>query len=147
MTRQDDIAPLAVRLHSLSIRLLRLVREEDRKSGIGPAQLSALSVLAFAGPMTLAALARAEHVAPPTISRITAALSQAKLIRLTADPEDGRAKRAALTAKGRRLFDVARRRRLRVVEDIVASLDSGDRNRLAPMLDLLVEAVANRIRH
>jgi hypothetical protein len=36
-------------LHSAAIRLLRMVRVEDAQAGIGPAQLSALSVLVFGG--------------------------------------------------------------------------------------------------
>lgn len=144
MTGQDDTARLADRLHSLSIRLLRLVREEDKASGIGPAQLSALSVLAFAGPMTLAALARAEHVAPPTMTRIAAALAKDGLIELTPDERDGRAKRAVLTPKGQSLFDKARQRRLRVVERIVGALDAEDLKTMTAHVDILLEAVATK---
>jgi len=42
----------------------------DRESGVGPAQLSALSVLVFGGPRSLGELADAEQVRPPTMSRI-----------------------------------------------------------------------------
>ncbi len=44
-----DPTEIADRLHSAAIHLLRRVRVRDRESGIGPAQLSALSVLVFGG--------------------------------------------------------------------------------------------------
>src|SRR3979490_2851571 len=40
----------ADRLHSAAIHLLRRLRVRDRESGVGPAQLSALSVLGFRWP-------------------------------------------------------------------------------------------------
>ena len=64
----DPTTELADRLHSAAIHLLRRLRREDDASGLGAPQLSALSVIVFAGPITLGALARAEQVRPPTIS-------------------------------------------------------------------------------
>src|SRR5271169_3195797 len=66
-------------LHSAAIHLLRRVRKQDSASGVGPAQLSALSVLVFAGPKTLGELAAAEQVKPPTMSRIAAGLKRSRL--------------------------------------------------------------------
>ena len=42
----------ADRLHSAAIHLLRRLRVRDRESGVGPAQLSALSVLVVGGAGT-----------------------------------------------------------------------------------------------
>src|SRR4030081_1820391 len=79
----------ADRLHSSAIHLLRRLRVRDRESGVGPAQLSALSVLVFGGPRSLSELADAEQVRPPTMSRIVAGLERAGLVRRRAT-EDGR---------------------------------------------------------
>src|ERR1700719_464774 len=68
-------------LHSTAIRLLRKVRAQDRTAGIGPAQLSALSVLVFDGPRSLKELAEAEQVRPPTMSRIVVGLERTRLTR------------------------------------------------------------------
>ena len=65
-------------LHSAAIHLLRKVRAQDRSAGIGPAQLSALSVLVFGGPRSLKELADAEQVRPPTMSRIVVGLERAR---------------------------------------------------------------------
>src|SRR5258707_4026879 len=90
----------ADRLHSAAIHLLRRLRVRDRESGVGPAQLSALSVLVLGGgPRSLGELAEAEQVRPPTMSRIVAGLVRAGLVR----PEktgNGRRVRLEATAKG-----------------------------------------------
>jgi len=80
--------------------------------GLGPAQASALSVLVFAGPRSLGALARAEQVRPPTMSRIVAGLERAGLVRRRPDRADARAVRLEATARGRRLLQLGRARRV-----------------------------------
>jgi len=113
--------PLAVadRLHSAAIHLLRRVRTRDTESGVGPAQLSALSVLVFAGPRSLGELAAAEQVRPPTMSRIVAGLMRAGLVRRHVTKEDRRRLRLEATAKGTDLLWAARKRR---VESLAATL-------------------------
>ena len=82
---------MADALHSAAIHLLRRVREEDEEAGVGPARLSALSVLVFGGPQRLTDLARAEQVRPPTMTKVVTGLEGAGLARRTADPDDARA--------------------------------------------------------
>src|SRR5207247_8321031 len=81
----------ADRLHSAAIQLLRGLRIRDRESGVGPAQLSALSVLVFGGAKSLAELAQAEQVKAPTMSRIVDGLVQSKLASRVTDERDRRA--------------------------------------------------------
>src|SRR5258708_12719748 len=72
----------ADRLHSAAIHLLRRLRVRDRESGVGPAQLSALSVLVLGGgPRSLGELAEAEQGRPPTMSRIVAGFGRAGLVK------------------------------------------------------------------
>src|SRR3974390_1827395 len=99
----DQVLALADRLHSAAIHLLRRVRKQDVITGEGPARLSALSVLVFAGPKTLGELAAAEQVKPPTMSRIVAGLKRSALGTITADPHDARVMHIRPTAKGTRL--------------------------------------------
>src|SRR5436305_15150059 len=77
--RAEQAMDTADRLHSAAIHLLRRLRVRDLASGIGPAQLSALSVLVFGGPRSLGELAEAEQVRPPTMSRIVEGLERAGL--------------------------------------------------------------------
>ncbi len=99
-------------LHSAAIRLLRGVRKEDERSGVGPARLSALSVLVFGGPMRLTELARVEQVKPPTMTKVIAGLEAAGLVRRRADAKDARAVRLEATARGTNLLQEGRQRRV-----------------------------------
>jgi DNA-binding MarR family transcriptional regulator len=101
---------VADQLHSAAIRLLRFVRREDVASGVTGAQLSALSVIAFAGPLTLGALASAEQVKAPTMSQLVAELERVGLV--ARRPLDRRSQEISLTRKGRQLMEAGRRRRL-----------------------------------
>ncbi len=118
---RNEALAAADRLHSAAIHLLRRVRKQDAASGIGPAQLSALSVLVFAGPQTLGSLAAAEQIKSPTMSRIVAALKGGRLVDITRDPHDTRRMRIRPTARGTRLLQQGRRRR---IEYLAAHLDS-----------------------
>jgi DNA-binding MarR family transcriptional regulator len=113
-------------LHSAAVHLLRGVRKEDARSGVGPAQLSALSVLVFAGPMRLTDLAAVEQVRPPTMTKIVRGLEAAGLVRRAADAGDARAVRIAPTARGVRLLQAGRRRRVDRLTGALASLERSE---------------------
>jgi DNA-binding MarR family transcriptional regulator len=127
---------IADRLHSAAIHLLRRVRARDRESGIGPAQLSALSVLVFGGSRSLGELADAEQVRPPTMSRIVAGLSRASLVRRHAT-EDGRRVRLEATPKGVALMWEGRKRRVETLARAVAELPEAERDELHRTLALI----------
>src|ERR1041385_1747965 len=95
----------ADRLHSAAIHLLRSLRTEDRSSGLSGPRLSALSVIVFAGPIAMSALAAAEQVRPPTMTRLVAELERLGLVERARDSEDLRGIRVRATAKGRRLLE------------------------------------------
>jgi DNA-binding MarR family transcriptional regulator len=67
-------------------------------------------VLVFAGPQSLAALAAAEQVKPPTMSQLVAEMER-KGFAVRA-PVDRRSIRISATEKGRRLLEAGRKRRL-----------------------------------
>src|SRR5262245_61894154 len=108
---REDIESAADRLHSAAIHLLRRVRKEDGRSGVTPSRLSALSVVVFAGPLTLGELAAAEQVRPPTITNIVAGLEEAGLVRRITGA-DRRSVVVSATPKGTRLLQRARQRRI-----------------------------------
>lgn len=134
----------ADRVHSAAIHLLRGLRIRDRQSGIGPAQLSALSVLVFGGPRSLAELANAEQVKPPTMSRIVAGLVRTKLVHRTASRADRRAVVITATEQGVRLMQQARVRRVESLARAVSRLTELDvalLRKAADMIDRLSRAV------
>src|SRR6516225_4152704 len=108
---RSELLETADRLHSAAIHLLRRLRVRDRESGIGPAQLSALSVLVFGGPRSLGELADAEQVRPPTMSRIIAGLERDGLVRRRRT-DDKRRVRLEATAAGTKILQQGRLRRV-----------------------------------
>ncbi len=135
MARSSDRRRIADHLHSAAIRVLRYAREADRKSPVGAAQLSALSVLTFGGPCSIGELASAEQVTPPTMTRIAHALESQRLVRLTPSPDDGRVTIVEATPKGIALLNKAREERLHRIELLLAEQDPGDVALLGTALD------------
>jgi DNA-binding MarR family transcriptional regulator len=131
-----EILELADGLHSSAIHLLRQVRVEDRSFGIGPAQLSALSVLVFGGSMSLGQLASAEQVKPPTMVRIVRSLSEQRLVSMRADKNDKRKVVIAATAAGRKLMMRARRKRVEALARAISGLDGPEQATLRVALEV-----------
>jgi DNA-binding MarR family transcriptional regulator len=128
---------LADRLHSVAIHLLRRVRREDDRSGLSSPRLSALSVIVFAGPLTLSQLATAEQVRPPTMNRVVDALEAAGLVRRKRDPDDGRMWLIAATAQGEALLQEGRKRRVAVLTRLIDDLASPQRKTLQSAVRLV----------
>jgi DNA-binding MarR family transcriptional regulator len=124
---------VADRLHSAAIHLLRHARKQDVLARQAPAQLSALSVLVFGGPMALGQLAAAEQVKAPTMSRIVAGLKRSGLAKIETDSKDARRIRVTATPKGERLLQQARTRRIQLLTDTLSGLKE-------PELDTLLQA-------
>jgi DNA-binding MarR family transcriptional regulator len=139
---ETDLAALelADQLHSSAIHLLRRLRVRDRESGVGPAQLSALSVLVFGGPKSLGELADAEQVRPPTMSRIVASLQRSGFVRRYAT-EDGRRIRLEATPKGVSLMWEARERRVNSLAAAVAGLPEPARQQLHQAVSHLQQVI------
>jgi DNA-binding MarR family transcriptional regulator len=129
----------ADRLHSAAIHLLRRVRGQDAASGVGPAQLSALSVLVFSGTKTLGELAAAEQVKPPTMSRVVAGLDRNRLIEITRDADDARRMHIRASAKGVRLIHQGRKRRIQYLAEHLSNLSRGELSQLIAAADILEE--------
>jgi DNA-binding MarR family transcriptional regulator len=134
----EDLVRLADQLHSAAIHLLRGVRRVDAASGLPGAQLSALSVVVFGGPLSLGALAAAEQVRPPTMSRVVGALEAAGLVTREPDPADARSVLVAATRSGRRLLAEGRRRRVEALAERLGALDDSERAALHAAAPALV---------
>ncbi|MGA8661606.1 MAG: MarR family transcriptional regulator [Candidatus Cybelea sp.] len=126
MARSNERRRVAERLHSAAIHVLRYARQADRQSAMGPAQLSALSVLVFGGPSNLRQLADAEQVAPPTMTRIVAALRRGGYVRLTPSPDDARSSIVEATAKGTAALEKARTARLDLIDGLLSRNEHAD---------------------
>jgi DNA-binding MarR family transcriptional regulator len=136
-----DAFGVADRLHSVAIHLLRRVRKQDTATGVGPARLSALSVLVFGGPMTLGQLAAAEQVKPPTMTRIVAGLERGGLVHRTVDSTDARRVSICATTRGALLLQEARQRRIQSLADhfnLLTDKELTQLNEVARLLDRIL---------
>lgn len=128
---------VANRLHSAAIHLLRRARQEDRATGLSPERLSLLSVLVFAGARTPSELAAIEMVSRPAITRTLNALEDDGLVVRRRSDSDRRVLRVHATAKGEKLMETGRERRVR---RIAGELESLSREELA-VLDTATRAL------
>src|SRR5277367_4497156 len=141
-TSASAATEVADQLHSTAIHLLRRLRVRDRETDVGPAQLSALSVLVFGGPRSLGELAEAEQVRPPTMSRIVAGLQRSGLVRRE-DTEDGRRVCLTATPKGVALMWEGRQRRVDSLARAVGGLPETDQRQLHEAVALLQQVMRN----
>jgi DNA-binding MarR family transcriptional regulator len=138
----DDIA---THLHSAAIHLLRRLRREDVHAGLSGPRASALSVIVFGGPITLGALAAAEQVRPPTMTRLVKALEAQGLVRREEGAHDRRETLLHATPRGRELLHRGRDRRVRRLALQVARLSPSELATLADatvILQRLLQALA-----
>jgi len=101
---------LGSRLRLAVLRLSRRLRQEA-VGEVTPSQLSALSILAYRGEMTLGELAALERVAPPSMTRIAHRLASRGLVERRSDETDRRVARLAISEAGRDLINETRTRR------------------------------------
>ena len=134
---EGELREIATRLHGASIRLLRMLRREDDESGLSAPRLSALSVIVFAGPLSLNALAEAEQVRPPTMSRLGDALVDGGLVTRETRSDDRRAVSIAATEKGVSLLEAGRDRRVRRLARQLESLADSEIRALGRGIELL----------
>lgn len=137
-----DAHALAEALHRAAIGLLRGIKTADQETGLSPPRLSALSVLVFGGPQSLASLAKAEGVKPPTMSKLVAELEHEGLVEKSADPKDGRGLVIAATAQGKKVMLQGRDRRLALLKERLGRLNAGEIARIAAAAPVLLKIAA-----
>ena len=133
----DKSAVVADRMHSAAIHLLRRVRRADQASGLTAPKLSALSVIVYAGPISIGELATAEQVRAPTMTRLVKELEAEGLIERVANGADRRVRRVRATGAGRRLLQQGRHRRVSILREFVSNLKEADATRLQQALAII----------
>ncbi len=144
---QDAQAENTARLRAVIGRLSRRLRPTVAGSGLTPSQISVLFTVVRLGPLRLSELAEIESVNPTMLSRVTAQLCDAGLIRRSADPGDKRAAFVQSTAAGRKLRERIHRERTQALSVHVARLDERQRKALweaLPVLEQLADLLPGR---
>lgn len=96
--------------------------------------------------MALGQLAAAEQVKAPTMSRIVAGLQRSGLAKIETDATDARRIRVTATAKGERLLQQARTRRVQKLAEILSGSthqDLGTLLRAAELIEQMVKRAAD----
>lgn len=132
-----DATELAASLASLSTVLQRHLARADAGTGLTRARLSALALLVLGGPRTLGELAAAEHVRPPTMTRLIQAMEADGLVVRTPNPHDGRSVVIEATAGGVAQLEAGRARQIAPLAASISGLAPAERERLEDAADLL----------
>lgn len=135
---------VADRLHSLAIHLLRRLRRVDIESRLTGPRLSALSVVVFGGPITLSALAAAEQVSRPTMTRLVQALESEGYLQRIPDPIDGRVSRVTATRKGLEVMREGREQRVKMLTTLLLELPTSELKAIRQAVASLETVVAGR---
>jgi DNA-binding MarR family transcriptional regulator len=91
--------------------------------------------------MALGQLAAVEQVKAPTMSRIVAGLKRSRLAEIETDSKDARRIRVTATAKGKRLLQQAKARRVQLVAEMLGGLREPEMETLLRAADLMERAV------
>jgi DNA-binding MarR family transcriptional regulator len=132
----------SARLRGVIGQLSRRLRPTVAGSGLTPSQTAVLFAVVRLGRIGLSELAEAESLNPTMLSRVSAQLCEAGLIRRSADPRDRRSAFLAPTAAGRRLRERIHRERAQALSEHVQELDESQRLalwRALPVLEELAE--------
>ena len=135
--RTVDTTELAARLAGLSTVLQRHLSRADAGDGLTRARLSALGLLVLGGPRTLGDLAAAEHVRPPTMTRLIHAMEADGLVARKRNPEDGRSIVIQATPKGVEQLEIGRARQIAPLAESISDLDRAERLQLEDAADIL----------
>ena len=132
-----DASELAARLASLSTVLQRHLSRTDAGEGLTRARLSALALLVLGGPRTLGDLAAAEHVRPPTMTRLVHAMEADGRVARDQNPDDGRSVVIRATPKGVKQLEQGRTRQIAPLAEAISDLGRDERQQLAEAADVL----------
>lgn len=137
-----DVAPLAAELRFALNRLNRRLRHQQLGDDLTVSQLSALAVLRREGPLSAGDLASREHVRPPSMTRIIAALQRLGMIERRENPDDGRQVMIGVTPSGRARADAEGAAREQWLAQKLSAMTPQDRDllrRAAALLNQLAE--------
>jgi PAS domain S-box-containing protein len=114
----------ARQVHEAFSRLARRLRALDLPYGLTIERLSTLATIAAHEPISVSALAAAEFVSQPLISRTVARLEAEGFLKRQEDESDGRGILISTTAKGRRAYRNATKQSLIKLKSTLMTLEA-----------------------
>jgi DNA-binding MarR family transcriptional regulator len=139
VTRSVD--DLARRLNSATVHLMRALRQDPAPSGLAAEHRSALGVVVFGGPISIGALARAEGVGAPAMTKTVGILERAGHVTRERDAADARVVNVRPTRKAKELVLRGRDQRVVRIGKALAAIGPGETARLAAAIGTLERLV------
>lgn len=119
----------------------RALRKDSLPEALAAEHRSALSVVFFGGPIRMGALATAERVGAPAMTKTVALLEREGLVTRASDPDDERAVVIRATSKGAKTVRRGRDERVRRIERAIAQLTPEARRRVAAAMGDLEDVI------
>ncbi|WEH32241.1 MarR family transcriptional regulator [Streptomyces sp. AM 4-1-1] len=142
MDSPDADGPLAEQLLRLTRRLHRIQSRQLEPIGITPAQFRLLRTVAHCdGPPRMADLAQRLDVVPRAVTSLVDGLEASGRVRRAADPANRRVVRVEITEEGRATLRSLRDARRAAAEEILAPLNTEQRETLGELLSALVDGM------
>lgn len=143
-------APTETSVDELALSLAALMRhlitdtspdffKEVERLDLSFSQIKALNLLSERAPLSLKGLSDSIGLSLPAVSRAVEQLVKRGMVKRAEDPDDRRAKRVTLTAKGAGTMDGLLQLRLAGVKRFVAGLEPEQREALSAGLTPLME--------
>ena len=123
------------------MHISRALRKDSQPEALAAEHRSALSVVFFAGPIRMGALATAERVGAPAMTKTVALLEREGMVKRAGDPDDDRAVLIRATPKGATAVQRGRDERVRRIERAIAQLTPAARQRVAAAMGDLEEVI------
>jgi DNA-binding MarR family transcriptional regulator len=138
----DDLSSHVFRTFMTTIRLHgRLMMQELREHGLHPGQAMCLRLLSANDGITQRDLARALHVARPTVTKMLNSMEKAGLVRRRPDAADARLTCVKLTDAGRAEEKKMNAAAADYVNATLATLPEADRRELARLLEAYGDSI------
>lgn len=114
-------------LRAAVLVLARRLRRQMTDSELSSTEVSVLGRVFRDGPLTPGALARFEHVQPPSMTRVIERLEDKGYLRRDPDPSDGRQVLVSHTPRGEEFIEASRALRTAWLAAQIDKLDDADR--------------------
>lgn len=123
-------ADLARRLNSVTVHVMRALRQETDASGLAAEHRTALGAVVYDGPIRIGALARREGVSAPAMTKTVALLETKGLVVRRRDADDARVVHVRATRAGKDAIVRGRDERVARIARALARIERGDLQRI-----------------
>lgn len=127
----------------LDVSMHRSMRERThfaKATGLSMPQFGILMQLHYRGNCGVSNISERFEITTAAASQLVDKLVQSNLVERTEDPHDRRARQIQLSTKGKAMIEKGTRERYRWVDQLAATLNAKDREKVAEALTILTEA-------